>query len=196
MSIFNRLFGKKEENFTKSSNINRERLKENYKEGLNKDYKELEFEEIIYGNVTGNLYKPKESSKRGVVILPGFSDNRFTMQVLVARLVENGIYCLSIDPPSHHKNSATYTLGEYSEEANQAILFLKNLGINSVGLIGHSMGGVAALLSISGYSIELEESIYIKWDEITSCIEKFSELSSADNLPKEDLNSLDRKSVV
>ena len=101
--------------------------------------------DISLNKIKGTVYyKEKTNYKRGILLVHGFSGNRYGLGVLAERLADYGFFCLSIDLPSHYKNKNEFTMGELSDTITQSILFIKNQGISRVSVIGHSIGAVGA----------------------------------------------------
>ncbi|HIG98805.1 TPA: alpha/beta hydrolase [Candidatus Woesearchaeota archaeon] len=131
-------------------------------------------ENIQAGLVYGTIFYRKESNrKRWVVLVAGINNNRYTLSVLAERLASYGFMVLSIDPPSHYLNPNELKLGIYSQTVTEAVLLLKrNYGAHSVGVVGYSLGAIAALFSMVGYDLEVESRIYRLWEQMAELLER------------------------
>ncbi len=129
-------------------------------------------ENISNGRITGTYYYKKGTRpSRGILLVHGFSGNRYGMSVLAERLAELGFFCLSIDLPSHFLNITRFTLGELSETITEGVLLIKNhFNIGRMAVIGHSIGAVGALFSNAGYNVAIEKNIYSIWEKIRTII--------------------------
>lgn len=85
---------------------------------------------------------PKNSSKY-VIFLHGFSQNITGNQPLYRKLLNTDYGILAIDYRSygHNKPSKHTSESHIMNDINSAAKYLKNKGINNIGLIGHSFGG-------------------------------------------------------
>ena len=130
--------------------------------------------DVQAGRVHGTIYfKPQNSRSRGVLLVGGISGNRRSLSVLAQRLVEMGYFCLSIDLPSHYKNTSRFSVGEMSEEITQAIGIMRgSYGVRRVAVIGHSLGAIGALLSSAGYNRQIEERLHLLWNGIVEMAER------------------------
>jgi esterase/lipase len=130
------------------------------------------------GRVHGTIYYKKGvSSSRGILLVHGFSGNRYGMGILAERLAEYGFFCLSIDLPSHFLNLTRFTLGELSETITDGVLVLKNhFGIPRIAVIGHSMGAIGSLFSNAGYNTTIENSSFLLWEKMRLLIDEEAEL--------------------
>ncbi|HLG23602.1 MAG TPA: alpha/beta fold hydrolase [Candidatus Nanoarchaeia archaeon] len=133
-------------------------------------------EDISYGRVYGTAYFKKElSSSKGILLVPGFSRNRYSMSALAQALAENGYFCLSIDPPSHFLNFNKFTIGELSESIHDSIYVMQSkYKIKKIALLGHSMGAIGVLFSVAGYNSSIEKNIYEIWDRMLMLLDKQS----------------------
>ena len=76
-------------------------------------------ENISSGRIHGTIYYKKGiRPSRGILLVHGFSGNRYGMGVLAERLAEYGFFCLSIDLPSHFLNlTATHAINSVNSFA-------------------------------------------------------------------------------
>jgi len=139
-------------------------------------------ENISSGKIYGTVYyKNGTKPVRGILLVHGFSRNRYSMSILAKRLAEYGFFCLSIDMPEHFLNSTTFSMGELSETITEGVLFIKkNFGIDRISIIGHSVGAVGCLFSNAGYNIQIENNIFSMWEKLSTLIDKEEKLISAD----------------
>lgn len=130
--------------------------------------------DIVAGRVYGTIYyRPDANRNRGVLLVSGIAGNRYGLGVLAERLAEYGFFCLSIDPPSHYLNPNQLSLGTYSETVTEAVILMKQAySVHRVGVVGYSMGAVASLFSMVGYSIEIENRIYRLWEQLAELSER------------------------
>lgn len=143
--------------------------------------------DIVTGRVYGTLYyRPDANRNRGVLLISGLAGNRYGLGVLAERLASYGFFCLSIDPPSHYANPNKLDLGTYSETVTEAVTLMKQgYGVHRVGVVGYSLGSVASLFSMVGYSIEIENRIYRLWEQLAELSERL-EAAVLRRAPQED----------
>ncbi|MBI2144637.1 hypothetical protein HYU17_05860 [Candidatus Woesearchaeota archaeon] len=148
---------------------------------------------VAAGLVHGTFYfRPDCNRNRGLVLVNGIGGNRYGLGTLAKRLAYYGFFCLSIDPPSHYLNPSHLSLGVYSETVTQAVIVMKKEGVRRVGVIGYSMGAIAALFSMVGYTAEIENRIYRLWEQLIELIRR-SAIASERGLPIQEpiLNELE-----
>jgi uncharacterized protein len=94
------------------------------------------------------------SVRPGVVLVHGWGSNRARMIPLAAVLHAAGFHTLAFDVRGHGDNPAEtlpVTAVEFGEDAAAAVEALRSLpGVGTVGILGHSMGGVGASLAAAG----------------------------------------------
>lgn len=85
---------------------------------------------------------PKNANKY-VIFLHGFSQNITENQPLYRELLNTDYGILAIDYRSYGHNKPSKHTGEthIMNDINSAVKYLKNKGINNIGLLGHSFGG-------------------------------------------------------
>jgi hypothetical protein len=122
------------------------------------------------------VYTPKDISAGnlpGIVVAHGFTSNKQTMQGISLELVKCGFVVIAIDFRGHGESGGN--LGEernlYGEEHNKlmddvyaGVQYLKNLPYvnnNSIGLVGHSMGGAAVMGTAILYANEINATVSI-----------------------------------
>jgi len=98
------------------------------------------FEEINAWDIN-----PKNSDKY-VIFLHGFSQNITNNQPLYEALTKTDYGVLAIDYRGYGKNKKTINIRENNlrEDVEAAKKYLKDKGVNNIGLIGHSFGGYVA----------------------------------------------------
>ncbi|GAA4763156.1 MULTISPECIES: lysophospholipase [Flavobacterium] len=119
-----------------------------------KNYKheEIEFfntEEKI--KLSGTLISPKKDFEKIVIIIPGSGkDTRNSHYILAENLLENGIGVFRFDERGIGKSEGKYS--ELSNDLSNDLVFafnsLKKKATKKIGLLGHSIGGVAILETI------------------------------------------------
>ena len=135
-------------------------------------------QDISEGRIRGTTYQRSNTAPTsGILLVGGLAGNRYSLQVLAERLAEAGFFCLSMDIPQHYLNRSEFTLGGFSEQITEAVIILKGkYGMRSVAVIGHSMGAVASLFSLAGYTATIEQQLYLFWDKIGAILEKQAEV--------------------
>lgn len=121
--------------------------KENY------DYQEIEFQnENDNIKLSGTLIKPKSDFDKIVIIVPGSGkDTRYAHFVLAEKLIENGMAVFRFDERGIAKSEGIYSelVSDLSNDLSFAFKELKRkYGNKKIGIIGHSLGGMAALMAI------------------------------------------------
>ena len=117
-----------------------------------------EFEEIDFQNLdekvklSGTLIKPKLDFDKIVIIVPGSGkDTRHTHFILAEELLKNNIAVYRFDERGVGKSEGKYSelAKDVSNDLNFAFKDLqKKYSTKKIGIIGHSLGGVATLESI------------------------------------------------
>ncbi|NLG84684.1 MAG: hypothetical protein GX493_08805 [Firmicutes bacterium] len=109
-------------------------------------------------SIAGSLYLPKaatpENKMPGVLNLHGLFNDKDAQDSFSIELARRGFVVLAIDSLGHGDSGGTVQLGRfmsgsdaYTLGANTGYLYLKNLPFvdaNNIGIIGHSLGGIAA----------------------------------------------------
>ncbi|MDD3175428.1 MAG: hypothetical protein PHU51_03055 [Candidatus Nanoarchaeia archaeon] len=146
---------------------------------------EISKEKISKGRVQGTLfYKKNFKYKKGILLIHGMSGNRLGLSPLAERLADYGYFCLSLDLPSHFENKNDFSMGELCETINEGLLFIKNLGIERISLIGHSVGAVGSIFANMGYNITIEKNIYSNWEKIKLLLDSLSKKSDYNEFKK------------
>ncbi|MHA1275839.1 MAG: alpha/beta hydrolase [Candidatus Helarchaeota archaeon] len=120
------------------------------------------------------VYTPKNlaGTVPGIVVCHGFTSNKQTMQGISIELVKCGFVVVAIDFRGHGQSGGN--LGEernlYGEEnklvddVHAAVQYLQNLPYvnnNSIGLVGHSMGGASVMGTALTYPTEINATVSI-----------------------------------
>ncbi|MFH1174878.1 MAG: alpha/beta hydrolase [archaeon] len=135
-------------------------------------------EDIAQGKVHGTLYYKKPiTTTRAVLIVHGFSGNRYGLGVLATRLAAYSFFCLSIDLPGHFLNPNGFTIGEVCDTINEGVLLLRRrYNMRTIAVLGHSIGAVSTLFASAGYDSNVERDIYTIWEEMRWLLEREKDL--------------------
>ena len=142
---------------------------EKINDSINNYEKDIIEQDISFGNVKGTIYFRKNAHlNKAVLMVPGISGNRYSIGFhLGKKLARYGYFCLAIDLPSHYKNENKLTLGEISQEIQEAIYLIRNkYNIHRISVLGYSLGATAALFSMCGYNKKIENTLYSLWNEM------------------------------
>lgn len=119
----------------------------------------LRCDEIAEENLHGSLHSTAGALPLGVVVVHGFYGDRHGLAPLARRIAAYGYHALAIDLPGHNRNYRPFTMGAAAEAVRDATSFLKEaVGAERVGVVGHSMGSLAALFANARYTERLEEA--------------------------------------
>lgn len=120
----------------------------------NYDFKEIEFqnqEENI--KLSGTLIKPKTDFDKIVIIVPGSGkDTRNSHYIVAEQLLKNNIAVYRFDERGIGKSGGNYSelVKDLSNDLNFAFKTLQKLNNDKkIGIIGHSIGGIATLQIIT-----------------------------------------------
>ena len=122
--------------------------KENYN-SLNVDF--YNYTDNI--NLSGTLLTPKKSYKKIVIIVPGSGkDTRYSHHKLATSLLENNIAVYRFDERGVGKSQGKFTssIDLLTDDVSYCIKYIKSLkGFENkeVGLLGHSLGGMASAIA-------------------------------------------------
>lgn len=102
--------------------------------------------------IAGTLHLPKRSAGGGVVFGHCFTCSRHTRIVreICSELAEKDVLALRFDFSGNGQSEGEFTESTYSKQINEmqiAADVIANKGAKAIGLAGHSMGAVIALLS-------------------------------------------------
>jgi len=98
----------------------------------------------------GVLTSPRSASKSGVILIHGVVVNKEYMATAAKMLADNHIHALAFDLGGYGESyRRAETQGAILADVQSAVSFLKTAvpNIQSIGLIGHSMGGTASVLA-------------------------------------------------
>lgn len=103
-------------------------------------------------NLSGTLHQPREHSDRGIIIGHCFTCSRHTrvLQQMGLDLTEAGFQVLRFDFSGNGQSEGVFVESSYSKHVSDmkaAMTFLTGRGVAWLGLAGHSMGAVIALLT-------------------------------------------------
>lgn len=119
------------------------------------DFQELDFENPeIHIKLSGTLIEPKSNFEKIVIIVPGSGkDTRHSHFVLTERLLKNNIAVFRFDERGVGKSEGNYS--ELAKDLSNDLKYAfreiqKKYSDKKVGLVGHSIGGIAVLENISG----------------------------------------------
>ncbi|TCP26917.1 hypothetical protein EV195_102259 [Tenacibaculum skagerrakense] len=118
------------------------------------DFKEIDFENTNKNiKLSGTLITPKTVFEKIVIIVPGSGrDTRHSHFVLAEELLKNNIAVYRFDERGVGKSQGDYTelAGDLSMDLSYAIKKLqKQFHNKKLGIIGHSLGGIATLKVIN-----------------------------------------------
>ncbi len=113
-------------------------------------------------NLVGNLHTPDRTIRYGVVLGHCFTCSRHTgiLRQICQSLTLAGCAALRFDFSGNGQSAGVFEQSTYSKQISDmksATAFLHRQGINRIGLTGHSMGAVVALLAAA--EIRLVEAV-------------------------------------
>lgn len=116
--------------------------------------KRITFENHQGETLTGDLYLPENNPKSGVVFGHCFTCSRHTRVITASceALYNSGIATLRFDFSGNGQSQGDFAETTYSKHVKEmklAIQQLKNYGVETIGLAGHSMGAAISLLTAS-----------------------------------------------
>ncbi len=107
--------------------------------------------------VFGVLHLPPKKTESVLIFANGFPDNMLEIHIIIASaryFSERGFAFLRFNPRGRWPSKGTFTKMDVSdtvEDLRNAILFARRKGFEKIGLIGHSLGGVASILVPKNY---------------------------------------------
>lgn len=131
------------------------------------NFKVAEKKETI--ELSGTLLSPKTDWKTAVIIVPGSgADTRNSHYLLTEELLKNNIAVYRYDEKGMGKsggkyNKANYTITAMAKELGSCIQTLrqnKSLSGKSLGLLGHSQGG---MVTVQAYENQLPIDFMVQW---------------------------------
>ncbi len=90
----------------------------------------------------GTLWVPEKQNGSAVVLLHGFSGNRYDLARYARNLAEHGYLCICYDARGHGKTGGQLSIRPIVDDLSAVVESLySEHGMEAVGTIGHSMGG-------------------------------------------------------
>ncbi len=116
----------------------------------NYDFQEIDFQNLKENiKLSGTLIKPKSDFDKIVIIVPGSGkDTRHSHYILAEQLLKNNIAVYRFDERGIGKSEGNYSelATDLSNDLNYAFKNLQKKYTNKkIGIIGHSLGGIATL---------------------------------------------------
>lgn len=118
--------------------------------------------------LTSWVYTPADISGTvpGIVVAHGFCSNKQTMQGIALELVKCGFVVINIDFRGHGQSDGNLdferdTLIDDVYAGVQYLQSLPDVDNNSIGLVGHSMGGASVMGTAIKYSSEINATVSI-----------------------------------
>ena len=127
--------------------------------GLGMEYEDVSFKTLDGVEIKGWLIKSesrKQKTENSIILCHGYGADKGDV-LGIARFIynplANGYNILVFDFRAHGKSGGKYSsLGYYeTEDLKSAIRFLKQRGVDRIGLMGISMGGTVALMVASEF---------------------------------------------
>ncbi len=102
--------------------------------------------------ITGTLHLPDMATDRGIVLAHCFTCSRHTsiLRQLGHDLAEAGFIALRFDFSGNGQSEGDFSQSTYTKQISETKLacnILSSRGVSNIGLVGHSMGAVIALLT-------------------------------------------------
>ncbi|MEJ2366524.1 MAG: alpha/beta hydrolase, partial [Deltaproteobacteria bacterium] len=119
---------------------------------------QIEFLNLSGEKLAGTFHVPAKNSRHGIIFGHCFTCSRHTsiLRVLSLALVDAGFNVLRFDFSGNGQSEGKFSESLYSKQVDDlkaASTFMSARGVPWIGLVGHSMGAMAALLAAS----EVEE---------------------------------------
>jgi pimeloyl-ACP methyl ester carboxylesterase len=122
-------------------------------------YKDVIFNGANGAQLVGRVFIPAEQNGKGIVLYHGFGGNCegfYSDRLPIAqRLVSMGYTVLTYDHRAHEHSTGDFDFEYLVEDAMTAITMLQSYGVTRIGVTGHSMGGMIAIL-VSAYDPRVE----------------------------------------
>jgi putative redox protein len=114
--------------------------------------KQVEFQNAAGETLAATLHLPENPTRRGVVIGHCFTCSRHIsiLRLVGSRLAEAGFSALRFDFSGNGQSQGEFAHSNYTKqigEVKTAMAFLGRQGVDWIGLLGHSMGAVVAMLT-------------------------------------------------
>ena len=94
-----------------------------------------------------------------LLLIHGFTDNSRSWSLIAPYLKDRHIY--AIDLRGHGESSAPECCYTFSDFANDAFLFLEEMNMNQVDLVGHSLGSMTAQMLAARYPESVRNVVLI-----------------------------------
>jgi len=122
----------------------------------------------LYNQVTGIFIYDKNKPKpnRAIVLAHGAFQDKYNLETLGKRLATQGFWVYSLDLPTHGESKEKISLGKSSEYILTTVRWFRANKINQVAVVGQSLGALATLFALSGYTTEMEKIVYKKMEAI------------------------------
>ena len=119
---------------------------------------QIQFSNISGEKLAGTFHDPANNSRRGIILGHCFTCSRHTriLRDLSLALVEEGFKVLRFDFSGNGQSEGNFSESLYSKQVKDiesAVFFVSSHGVRWIGLAGHSMGAMVALLAASQMDI-------------------------------------------
>jgi len=119
---------------------------------------QIQFSNISGEKLAGTFHDPANNSRRGIILGHCFTCSRHTriLRDLSLALVEEGFKVLRFDFSGNGQSEGNFSESLYSKQVKDlesAVSFISSHGVRWIGLAGHSMGAMVALLAASQMDI-------------------------------------------
>jgi putative redox protein len=113
---------------------------------------QIQFTNHLGENLAGSFHVPSEDSSRGIVLGHCFTCSRHTrvLRGISSTLVDEGFKVLRFDFSGNGQSEGSFSESFYSKQITEmkaAVSFMSAQKIPWIGFVGHSMGGMVALLA-------------------------------------------------
>lgn len=122
-------------------------------------YEDVTFDGAKGARLVGRIFMPEEQNGKGIVIYHGFGgscEGFYSEQLPIAQtLADMGYTVLTYDNRAHDHSTGDFDFEYLVSDAMTAIDVLQSYGVDRIGIAGHSMGGMIAVL-VSAYDPRVE----------------------------------------
>jgi pimeloyl-ACP methyl ester carboxylesterase len=123
------------------------------------DYEDVIFDGAEGARLVGRIFMPEEQNGMGIVTYHGFGgscEGFYSEGLPIAQtLAGMGYTVLTYDHRAHDHSTGNFDFEYLVEDAMIAITVLRSYGVDRIGVAGHSMGGMIAVL-VSAYDPRVE----------------------------------------